>query len=53
MMMTVESIPQNISVINKYSNFAFGVYRSVSVLFILILALMQCKICNRFFAILS
>ena len=38
---------------NKYSNFAFGVYRSVSVLFILILASMQCKICNRFFTILS
>ena len=59
MMMIVENIPWNVSVWNvifdeeKKSNFAFGVYRSVSVLFIFILASMQCKICKRFFTILS
>ena len=33
--------------------FAFGVYRSVSVLFIFVLPLIQWKICYRFFTILS
>ena len=34
---------------NKYHNFAFGIYRSVSLLFIFVWALMQGKICNRLF----
>ena len=38
---------------NKLSDFAFVEYLTVSVLFIFILASMQCKICNRFFTILS
>ena len=49
--MTVENIPWNISVRNVTIDEKF--YRSGSVLFILILALMQCKIWNRFFTILS
>ena len=51
MMMTVENIPWNISVRNVTIDEKF--YRSGSVLIILILALMQCKIWNRFFTILS
>ena len=33
---------------NRKSNFACGVYHSGSVLFIFVLAKMQCKVCNRF-----
>ena len=38
---------------NKWYNFAFGVYRSVRVLCIYVLASMQCKMFNRFFTVHS
>ena len=37
----------------KKSNFASRVYRSVSALFIFVLAAIKCKVCNQFFTILS